>query len=213
MTGATKVAKPVSTSSRLHSAGKHRKQPKHRKEPVGQRVSAGRLASACAAAAVAIAALVFAGLFAGWVTEDSIPVADAGHPPGSTQNRPVEPSLEDFPAVAPVNTPAAPFPSDDRGFIDSSARCSGSEPAYAIGRTLGSLVVICGERTGQLEYLGVRLSDAAVLRTYAHTNPTRTFVAQKAGVLYAVSAAELKVTSGDTVIKREPMIEYREVQR
>lgn len=57
------------------------------------------------------------------------------------------------------------------------------------------------------------MSDAAVLRTDARTDSTRTFVAQKAGVLYAVSPTELKVTAGETVIKQEPMIEYREVIR
>ena len=70
------------------------------------------------------------------------------------------------------------------------------QPAYAIGRTPGSLVVICGEQAGQYEYLGVRLSDAAVLRTNAQTDSARSFLAQKAGVLYAVSPTELKVTAG-----------------
>jgi len=73
--------------------------------------------------------------------------------------------------------------------------------------------VICGEQAGQYEYLGVRLSDAAVLRTKAQTDSTRSFLAQRAGVLYAVSPTELKVTAGTTVIKQEPMIEYREVPR
>jgi hypothetical protein len=185
----------------------------HRKEAVRQRVYAVRLGFACAASAVMIVALVLAGLFANRVTEDSMAVADAGRSPSASENRPVERLLEDVPDAAPVNTPPAPFPSDDRGFIDSSARCGASQPAYAIGRTTGSLVVICGQRTGQFEYLGVRLSDAAVLRTNAHTSSTRTFLAQKAGVLYSVSPAELKVTSGHTVIKQEPMIEYREVQQ
>jgi hypothetical protein len=31
--------------------------------------------------------------------------------------------------------------------------------------------------------------------------------------VYSVSPTELKVTTGDTVIKREPMVEYREVAR
>jgi hypothetical protein len=117
------------------------------------------------------------------------------------------------PAEAPNPASPVPFPSDDRGFIDSSARCPASQPAYAIGRTPGSLLVICGEQAGRYEYLGVRLSDAAVLRTKAQTASTRSFLAQKAGVLYAVSPAELKVTSGGTVIKQEPMISYREVPR
>lgn len=67
--------------------------------------------------------------------------------------------------------------------------------------------------TGRYEYLGVRLSDAAVLRTDAETNSARGFLAQKSGVLYAVSPLELTVTLGNTVIKHEPMIEYREAPR
>lgn len=52
-----------------------------------------------------------------------------------------------------------------------------------------------------------------MLRTNAQTDSARGFLAQKAAVLYTVSPAELKVTAGGTVIKREPMIEYREVPR
>ena len=74
-------------------------------------------------------------------------------------------------------------------------------------------MVICAEPAGQYEYLGVRLSDAAVLRTDAETNTAREFLAQKSGVVYAVSPTELKVTTGNTVIKQEPMLEYREVRR
>jgi hypothetical protein len=160
-----------------------------------------------------IAALVSVGPVAKWVAEDSMPVADAGQSPSASEPQPVEPSLEAVSDAKPVKTPPAHFPSDDKGFIGSSARCGDNQAAYAIGRTTGSLVVICWQRPGQFEYRGVRLSDAAMLRTSAHTNSTRTFLAQKAGVVYAVSSAELKVTSGDTVIKQEPMIEYREVQR
>ncbi len=75
------------------------------------------------------------------------------------------------------------------------------------------VVVICGEQAGRYEYLGVRLSDAAVLRAKAQSATTRSYLAQKAGVLSAVYPTELKVTSGDTVIKREPMISYREARR
>ena len=73
--------------------------------------------------------------------------------------------------------------------------------------------MICAQPTGRFEYLGVRLSDVAVLRTDAETNSARGFLARKAGVVYAVSPTVLKVTTGNTVIKQEPMIEYREVPR
>lgn len=52
-----------------------------------------------------------------------------------------------------------------------------------------------------------------MLRANAQTDAARGFFAKKAGVLYAVYPAELKVTAGSTVIKREPMIEYRELSR
>jgi hypothetical protein len=74
---------------------------------------------------------------------------------------------------------------------------------------VGSRIVICGEPAGQYEYLAVRLSYAAMLRTNAQTDAARGFFAEKAGV----SPAELSITAGRTVIKREPMIEYREMPR
>ena len=114
--------------------------------------------------------------------------------------------------IAPENTCHA-IPLRRRRLHRFVGRCGGSQPAFAIGRTIGSLVVICGEQTGPYEYLGVRLSDAAMLRTAASTNSTHGFLARRAGVLYAVSPRELKVTAGSTVIKQEPMIEYRELAR
>ena len=160
-----------------------------------------------------IAILTVGGLFATWSTDNSTPTADAGEPPVQIGSTPAAELPIASPAQSPVNARPAPFASDDRGFIDSAARCGGAAPAHAIGRTQGSLVVICGSDPGQYEYLGVRLSDAAVLRTHAQTDSTRSFLAQKSGVVYAVSPTELRVTSGDTVIKREPMIEYREVSQ
>jgi hypothetical protein len=103
-------------------------------------------------------------------------------------------------------------PWDDKGFIDTSARCQGSQQAFAIGRTPAS-VVICGEQAGHYAYLGIRLRDAVMLRTPAETDSARGFFARRAGVVYSVSPAELMVTTGHTVIKREPMIEYHEVPR
>ena len=77
-------------------------------------------------------------------------------------------------------------------------------------------MVICAEQPGRYTYLGVRLSDGAVLRTTAKTTSTgsgRGFLARRAGVLYALNRSELRVTAGSTAIKREPMIEYRDVAR
>ena len=211
MTGATLAANPVTTPGRLRSGGRHRKKPLHRKEVVGQQGSVVRRIAFGTAAAVLVAFLACAGLIAKWATDDSVPVADAG--PSPSEAVPVEQPAGNVGEAESMTAAPTPFPSDDRGFIDSSARCRGRQPAYAIGRTPGSLVVICGEETGRYEYLGVRLSDAAVLRTAAQTDSARSFLARKSGVLYAVSPTELKVTSGGEVIKQEPMIEYREVAR
>jgi hypothetical protein len=93
--------------------------------------------------------------------------------------------------------------------VNSDARCDGTQTAVAIGRTPGSLVVICGDRNGDYGYLGLRLSDDAVLKTTAHSTPTHEFIAQNASVTYSISPAELRVTADGTVIKQEPMIDYR----
>jgi hypothetical protein len=168
-----------------------------------------RLVSKGVVATAAIAAVGFAGLVATWAIEDMRSVADTGQEPA----RPYTARGEQPRADPPVAAPPTPFPSDASGFIDSSARCPERQPASAIGRTPGSLVVICAERTGRYEYLGVRLSDAAMLRTNARSDSARSYLAQKAGVLYEVSPTELRVTAGGRVIKAEPMIFYREAHR
>jgi hypothetical protein len=95
------------------------------------------------------------------------------------------------------------------GFVNSSARWDGTQTAVAIGRTPGSLVVICGDRNRRYGYLGLRLSDDAVLKASALTTSTHEFIAQNRSVTYSVSPAELRVTVGGAVIKQEPMIDYR----
>jgi hypothetical protein len=158
---------------------------------------------------IAVASLVALLALVGLITSRTVgePVAVSGQAPSPSASAP--PQLPK--AGVPFN--ASRFISDDKGFVGSSARCQGTQSAFAIGRTPGSLVVICGESAGRYEYRGVRLSDDAVLRTNAETDSARGFLAHRAGVVYAVSPTELKVTTGSTVIKREPMIEYREVPR
>jgi len=203
------VAHPVTSPGQVRAKGRHRKQPQHRKEPEGQRFSASRWTAVGAVAAAVLTALAFVGPIVRWAGDDSVPVSDAGRLPEPVHVAPTKPP----PVEATHEVPRAPFASDDKGFIDSSARCQGSQPAFAIGRTQGSLVVICREPAGRYEYLGVRLSDAAMLRTDAETDSARGFLAHRAGVVYSVSPTELKVTTGNTVLKREPMIEYRVVPR
>ena len=216
MTGASLVTKPATSLSRLPAGGKHRKQPLHRKIIAEQQISVRKLFLAGALAAALVAVLGFGGLIATWTTEDSTPVANPRLPSPTTNIEPSTQSPNGSRGPSPVTAAPVPFPYDDSGFLNSPARCPRSQPASAIGRTTGSLVVICGEQPGRYTYLGVRLSDAAVLRTTASTTSTgsaRGFLARRAGVLYAVNRSELRVTAGSTVIKREPMIEYRDVAR
>ncbi|MGV0812926.1 hypothetical protein ABQF34_13285 [Mycolicibacterium boenickei] len=116
----------------------------------------------------------------------------------------------DVPAQAAAAAVSA-FAFDESGFVGSAARCRDTQTARAIGRTERSLVVICLDRSGQFEYHGVRLSDRAALAASADVTPGRRFVARNYQVDYAVSPTELLVTSGSAVIKREPMVEYREI--
>jgi hypothetical protein len=216
MTGASLVIEPATSLSRLPGGGKHRKQPLHRKIIAEQRISVRWPFLVGALAAVLVAVLGFGGLTATWTTEDSPPVANPRLPSPTTNIEPTTQSPNGSRGSSPVPAAAVPFPYDDSGFLNSPARCPQSQPASAIGRTTGSLVVICADQPGRYTYLGVRLSDAAVLRTTASitsTGSARGFLASRAGVLYAVNRNELRVTAGSTVIKREPMIEYRDVAR
>jgi hypothetical protein len=59
-------------------------------------------------------------------------------------------------------------------------------------------------------YRGVRMSDGAALNVPAETAGGREFVARSEGVTYSLSTQQLVITAGDTVVRREPVIEYRE---
>jgi hypothetical protein len=195
MTGATLVTKTAYASPTSKPRGRHRKQtPTPHKR---------RVAAATTAILLAVAALTV-GVFMKWATAQPVPVTS---PPGPATAAPTEPEHAanlTSPPIAP-----APFPVDDKGFVDSNARCDAAQTAVAIARTPGSLVVICSDQSGHYGYRGVRLSDDATLATGARATPTHTFIAQNSGVTYVLSPTELVVTSGATIIKQEPMIEYR----
>jgi hypothetical protein len=161
------------------------------------------------AIAVLLAAFgLLIGLAVKLMEEAPAPVAGAGPSPSPTAAMPIQ-AMPSEPAVAQPSEPPALFATDDKGFVNSNARCGGRRTAVAIGRTERSVVVICAGEDRRYEYIGVRLSDDAVLRTAAQTTPSGGFLARNAGVTYAVSETELLVTAGVAVIKREPMIEYR----
>jgi hypothetical protein len=196
MTGATLVTTSGYLMQPSRSRGRHRKQPPPHRILLRRRLAVGSSAALLAALIVSVGALVK------WATHH--PVSQ----PNARQSTPVAPPPAAVPLPPAVAAPD-PFTVDDMGFVNSGARCDGTQTAVAVGRTVGSLVVICGDRNGRYGYLGLRLSDDAVLKTSARTTPTHEFIAQNASVTYSISPAELRVTAGGAVIKREPMIDYR----
>jgi hypothetical protein len=148
--------------------------------------------------------VVSVGAMVKWATLQPVSQPSA-RPPSLVAPSPQPPAaLLPQPVAAPD-----PFAVDDKGFVNSGARCDGTQTAVVIGRTPGSLVVICGDRNGRYGYRGIRLSDDAVLKTSARGTSTHEFIAQNASVTYSISPAELRVTVGGRVIKQEPMIVYR----
>ena len=129
-------------------------------------------------------------------TASSLPSAHAGPPSG--------------PAATQTSSPNSPYASDDRGFVNSSARCDGPLSAVALARTQSSLVVICADQKGGYLYRGVRLSDGAALDVSAESVGGREFVARSGEVEYSLSTQQLVITAGDSVVRSEPVIEYRE---
>lgn len=174
-----------------------------------------------AVATLLAAAAVCTGVLTKWVIKASVPLAAPllspapESPAASVPAVPPEtavpgPPAEAEPAVVAPPQPVAAFATDRSGFLHSTARCDRDQTARAIARTSQSLVVICADHSGQIEYRGVRLSDEAMLKAGAHTTAGQGFVARNYRVTYAVSPTALTVSSGGTVLKREPMVEYRE---
>jgi hypothetical protein len=102
------------------------------------------------------------------------------------------------------------FPIDDRGFIDTAARCEKPKFAVAIGRTDQSLVAICVDGHGHYEYHGMRLKDRSVLNVPAKALADGRFIVENAGFVYTFSPKELVIASGIQVIRKEPMVAYVE---
>ncbi len=103
---------------------------------------------------------------------------------------------------------AAPPSTDQRGFVDSTARCAAPSEAVAFGYTSNSRVAICkDESSGQYQYRGVRVADGARL-ILAATSTSGGYVAENQGITYTVTAAALVITSGGQQIRREPMLDF-----
>ncbi len=109
-------------------------------------------------------------------------------------------------AGAPV-AGAAPA-SDDRGFVDSTARCDPPAALVEYGRTASSRIAICKESDGDYQYRGVRLRDGARLVTSAESDGDGGFVADHDGASYTVTSSALRIDVGGEVIRDEPMVEF-----
>lgn len=124
-----------------------------------------------------------------------------------------EPSTTTSPTTSTAPTSGAAgsaYPSDQRGYLDSSARCDTDQVLMAYGRTARSLVAICVDGDGDLEYRGVRLSDSASVTLAAGRAADGSIVATNDGVTYAVSSAAFLVSEGDSVLYRDPWVEFRQ---
>ena len=108
-----------------------------------------------------------------------------------------------------TSSPAAPeYPSDDQGFLNSSARCDDGQTLMLFGRTSRSLVAVCVGPDGQLEYRGVRLSDQAGLTMAASRSTDGAIVATNDVVTYPINPQALLVSEGDEVLYRDAWLEY-----
>lgn len=114
------------------------------------------------------------------------------------------------PAIFTVTRSNSSYPTDDRGFVNFPARCEGSLTGVAFVRTQASLVAICTGPKGDYQYRAVRLSDGAALNVAAENTGPHEFVARNNGVTYALSTKQVVITAGDTAVRREPVLEYRE---
>jgi hypothetical protein len=99
---------------------------------------------------------------------------------------------------------------DDRGFINTAARCNKPQFAVAVGRTQQSLVAICVDGRGHYQYHGVRLKDNSALDVPAKATADGKFIVENAGFTYTFSAKELLIASGSRVLRKEPMVAYLE---
>lgn len=128
---------------------------------------------------------------------DTLPVAQAA--PSTTSTTPTT-----------ATSGAASYQADSRGYVSTGARCDDNQTLMAYGRTAKSLVAICVNADGGLEYRGVRLSDDASLHLPITRSSDGTLIATNDGVTYAVSPTQFLVSEGDDVIYRDSWIEFRE---
>ena len=136
------------------------------------------------------------------------PAADS--PRGSGPAVPTDTATQQGSGSAP---PApAPTTTDSRGFVNSFARCEGDLTAVVLARTAQSLVAICAASPGRYLYRGLRVSSGVGVSLDGVAANPNGFVARNYAVTYTVSSTELLITSGTTVIAREPMVEFQDLR-
>jgi hypothetical protein len=120
------------------------------------------------------------------------------------------------PATTPTSKPttsskpSSAYPKDKQGYVDSAARCAENQSLMALGRTARSLVAICVNPDGGLEYRGVRLSDNSSLNVPASRGSDESVIAENDGVTYSVSPTVFLVSEGDNVLYRDAWIEFQQ---
>ncbi|WP_405134570.1 serine/threonine-protein kinase [Nocardia sp. NBC_01388] len=137
--------------------------------------------------------------------------------PGATA-----PTAATAPAYSnPATTPAPAAPAlppfagsvsgtDAQGFV-AGPRCNADNPAYAIGRTTASRVVICRTGVGRYYYKGARISDGAGIEIDDPVpDGSGGFTATNGGdgTRYRVTSSALTIVQGGATLADEPMIEY-----
>ena len=111
-----------------------------------------------------------------------------------------------------IAAPTAVPPSDSRGYVDSTARCTKPDTAVIFGTTDTSRVAICKTAGGEYEYRGVRVSDGAKLIIAASQSSDGGFVATNDGVTYTVTAKSLSITAGGSAIRTESWTDFHNPQ-
>jgi hypothetical protein len=114
-------------------------------------------------------------------------------------------------AIAGLASATAAPTADDRGYIESTARCASPSEAVVFGSTKTSRVAICVS-DGEYEYRGVRLSDGAKLIVPA-SQTTDGYTAENDGITYWVTEDSLVVSAGTRVIRDETMVDFHGPQQ
>ncbi len=117
-------------------------------------------------------------------------------------------ALAGLTSVLPTAAADPTVATDDRGFVDSTARCAAPDTAVVFGRTASSRVAICKDPSGQYEYRGVRVSDGAKLVASAKPTGSGGFVAEQDGISYTVTSSALIISSGRQEIRQEAMVDF-----